>query len=489
MTKKFKRILFFVIVLTFCISTPILVLYSQGYRYDFQNYTIVQTGGLFFRVSPSASRIYINDKLSRKTNFIFGSAFLSGLLPKNYEIKIEKEDYHNWQKTAQVKEQRVTEYKNIQLFPKDPHFSLLSSQIADFYTLPNQRDLLLKKETEQGWALEKMALQDTNSQTMITEKDLLAILTLNEIQPRKDERLMLGGTTFSSDGSRTLIETGLNGQTFYFVLDLNEKNAYLINLKGIIKKPSFNPQNENQLFFIGSQIEKEEDQYYDQELFKYDYKEESPLAHLTMPRMEEKIISYEFVNNTVFWLNDLGFLYKGQLNQDEVELSEILNLKPLSILEEANYKIIVDKGSRIFIQENEILFALDQETRFLTKIFASLKELQFSPDDKKICLRNDNEIIVNFLEEQKVQPLREKGERVRLIGINEMIDQLFWLNNYYLIFSADDSIKIIEIDDRGKPNLIELTTFAQPKISWLEDRNTLLVLSNNKLFTCKDILQ
>jgi len=489
MTKKFKKILFFAVLLSFCICTPVLILYSQGYRYDFQNYRIVQTGGLFFNISPPASRIYINNKLSKKTNFIFGSAFLSGLLPKNYEIKIEKEGYHSWQKTVKVNEQRVTEYKNIHLFSKDPHFSLLSSQIAGFYVLPSQRQLLLEKETEYGWALEKMTLHDKNPQTMVTEKDLLEMLNFNKVEIKKDQTINLQKITFSSGENRALIEATFDGQTLYFVLDLTDKRIYPISVEGIIKKPSFNPQNNDQLFFIGSHIEKEKGQYYDQELFTYDYKEQKRLTHLTMPRPEEKIISYKLINNTILWLNDLGFLYKGQFKQDRIVLTEILNLKPLKILEGANYKIITDKQSRIFVQENELLFYLDQETRLLTKIFASLKELSFSDDDKKICLRNDHEIIVNFLEEQNVQPLRTKGERVRLLGVNEMIGQIFWLNNHYLIFSADNSIRIIEIDDRGKPNLIELTTFNQPKINWLQKQKSLLVLSSNKLFLSKDILQ
>jgi hypothetical protein len=489
MTQRFKRILFFLIVLGFCISTPVLILYSQGYKYDFENRAIVKTGGLFLKISPSASRIYIDNKLSKKTNFIFGSAFLSGLLPKKYEVKIEKDDYHNWEKAVSIEQQKVTEYKNIQLFLKNPQFSSLASSVENFYVSSNQKEILIKKSQKEGWFLERFLLADNSLETLTQEKELFNLLTsTKEIEIIDGNFLNLLDVKFSSDDKKIMLETALDGLIFYFILEIEpEKNIYLIETEITAKKISFNPSNNEQIFFVATLPNEEE--VLEQKLFFYDYKTKKSPKILTIPIAKENIKAYCLFDNSFYWLNEAGFLYKGNLTENKVELASILNLEPLNIFSEANYNLIIEKNSLVLLQEDELLYYLNQEDHSFVKLFASLKEFKISPDHKKISLRNNHEIIVSFLEEKETQPLKKAMERIRLTGTHKTIENLFWLNNYHLIFNTDELIQIIEIDNRETPNLIEIAKFKNPKISWLEKQKTLLVLSNNKLFASKDILQ
>lgn len=82
----------------FLLIAPSIVLYSQGYRIDFENKKITQTGGLFLKISPKQADIYLNGKLSRKTDFFFGSALIENLLPKKYKLEIKKTGYQSWKK-------------------------------------------------------------------------------------------------------------------------------------------------------------------------------------------------------------------------------------------------------------------------------------------------------------------------------------------------------------------------------------------------------
>lgn len=77
---------------------PSLLLYSQGYRFDFEKRKIVQTGGLFIKTLPKQAEVYINGKFIKKTDLIFGSLFVQNLLPKKYEIEIKKEGFFSWKK-------------------------------------------------------------------------------------------------------------------------------------------------------------------------------------------------------------------------------------------------------------------------------------------------------------------------------------------------------------------------------------------------------
>ena len=128
MTKKTRMVLFLSLLVLFFLIVPLIVFYSQGYRYDFENKKITQTGGLFLKVVPRQVEIYIDNKLKKKTDFFFGSILIENLLPKKYKIEVKKEGYYPWEKSLEIKERQVTEAKNIILFPENPNFTVAATE-------------------------------------------------------------------------------------------------------------------------------------------------------------------------------------------------------------------------------------------------------------------------------------------------------------------------------------------------------------------------
>lgn len=126
MTRKFRTIIFAVLLILFFITAPSAVLYSYGYRFDFTQKKVVQTGAFYFKTSPRNAEIYLGDKMVAKTDILFGSAFVENLLPQKYEIEIKKEGFFPWEKSLEIKEREVTEAKNIILFPQNPNFTILT---------------------------------------------------------------------------------------------------------------------------------------------------------------------------------------------------------------------------------------------------------------------------------------------------------------------------------------------------------------------------
>jgi len=72
MTRKTRKILFFVFFLIFLLGAPLIILYYQGYRFDLEKKSLTQTGGLFLKVTPKQAEIYIDGELVKKTDFFFG---------------------------------------------------------------------------------------------------------------------------------------------------------------------------------------------------------------------------------------------------------------------------------------------------------------------------------------------------------------------------------------------------------------------------------
>lgn len=88
----------------FVLVTPFMVLYALGYKYDFTTKQITKTGSLIVKSEPRRSNIYLNDTLqSRDTD-----ATLRFLLPGDYVVKIEKENYQSWTKRLNIKTGLVT---------------------------------------------------------------------------------------------------------------------------------------------------------------------------------------------------------------------------------------------------------------------------------------------------------------------------------------------------------------------------------------------
>lgn len=124
MTKRSRDILFFLLVVLFLTTAPLVIFYFQGYRFDFEKKEVVKTGGLYFKVLPHNAQIYLDGDFKKKTSGLTGSVLIKDLLPREYQIEIRKTGYHSWQKNLAVKESQVTEAKHIILFPRNPNFAL-----------------------------------------------------------------------------------------------------------------------------------------------------------------------------------------------------------------------------------------------------------------------------------------------------------------------------------------------------------------------------
>jgi len=141
MTRRFRRFIFLIFTIFFVVSSIIVILFAQGYRFDFNSLKIMRTGGIFLKTSVDDAKIYINDKYVESTNGILShSALISSLTPKNYNVFVYKENYYPWNKTVEVKNGMVTELSNIILFPlelKKIKITELPSQAISEFVVSN----------------------------------------------------------------------------------------------------------------------------------------------------------------------------------------------------------------------------------------------------------------------------------------------------------------------------------------------------------------
>jgi len=190
MTKKFRRFIFLIFTIFFVVSSIIVILFAQGYRFDFNSLKIVKTGGIFIKTSADGAKIYINDKYVESTSGILNySALISGLAPKNYNVFVYKENYYPWNKTVEVKNGMVTELNSIILFPlelKKTKIVELPSQVISEFAINNSTIEIKNNKTK---IINVYNLSD--GKLLSSEKFKIATSSEEIISPDKNKKLYI----------------------------------------------------------------------------------------------------------------------------------------------------------------------------------------------------------------------------------------------------------------------------------------------------------
>ncbi len=428
MSINFRKTLFLTCLTVFLIVTPLMILYSQGYRLDWNSpeggIKLTQTGGLFFKVSPKQANIFLDSKLIKTTDFFFSSALIENLLPRKYDVSIRKEGYRSWEKSLEVQEKIVTAADNILLIPDNPELTILTTDTNKFWLSPDNKSLILQEESEEnGWSLKLYNLQRKVKTHLIEEKDIYS----------KGADLL--SLKFLADSKNILLEIGMKEQIKTFVLEIDKTPAVLT---------------------------------------------ETTIDELAL----DNIITHQEFDNEIYYLDNEGYLFKIDSSlENTTKLSEM----PIDVLPETEYELKKYKDM-IFLSENKKLYLLNKDSKSWEKFFEPISGLKLSPDSKKLVYYSNYEIWVLFLENTQKQPLKQAGERVLLMRLSEKIQDINWLNSAYLIIATENKIKVSEIDERDRINIIDLVQLPNSSISFNETDKRLYVLNNKNLYQSKELL-
>jgi len=454
MTKKTRIIIFLVCSFLFILIAPSIVLYSQGYRIDLENKKFTQTGGLFLKILPRQTDVYIDGKLNKRTDFFFDSVLIENLLPKKYKVEVKKEEHHSWEKNLEIKEKEVTEAKNIILFPQNINFSVLAGQVEQFWFSPDQREIILLEEDksssppssgkqdsvkegeESGWVLKLYDLNKNIKSHLIGQED---------ISPKETQLINLD---FSEDSKKIYLEVSAGEE-----------------------------DKSSSLPFAAARVG-EESKYFTLEGFD-GVKPLLTKAESPSPPIED-IVIYQQVDNDIYYLDNFGHLFKNGAR---------ITAMPFPIKQETGYVLEIFQGF-IFLRElNGDLYKFNPDLKVFENFFERINSLKISPDNKKLVYFSNHEIWILFLSDKNDPPQKKAGEKLFLIRLSEAITDVFWINSNYLIFIAGDKIKISEIDDRDKLNIIDI--FETKKLPqngsslemfWNQFDKKLYLLSGNNLY-------
>ncbi|MEF8847071.1 MAG: hypothetical protein V5A57_01415 [Candidatus Paceibacterota bacterium] len=437
MPNKLHSLLFLLFLIFFVAAAPLALLYSEGYRYDFDDNEVVKTGGLSFKVKPQVrAKVYLNGERKKKVNGWTYSAYINALHPETYEVNVQEEGFHPWSKKMKVKQGKVTEAKNILMVPKSPQLEKEIENLHSFKFAPNDKKLIYQ-DTEQS---------------------------LNIYNFEEDTTKEVGFPTSSSikwgpESERILVNTSDN----YFVLHEGEKTELILpsDAKGI----SFNPDDPTKIFYTRNEKEG---------LLKLDYSEEDSKPTPTIMHY----LDYELTPEGIFWLSSSGQIHQSDFSGS---IQSTLSKEALPI-EKKNYKILRE-GGKTLIKAGELLYSLTEEGEF-KKLASDVNRVKFSPHVQKAALISDYEINVVYLNKQYGQPRKEKYDKDFINRFSSQIEKVSWFGSHHLIFNLKNSnkIKISGIDNRSQINMVNYLSSDFQNWYWNEAQKAFYFLKNQTLY-------
>lgn len=216
MTRKSRRVLFYAFVVIFILATPPTILYTMGYFFDWQNYVLVQTGGIYLKSAPSGAQIYFNGK-----NLSTTPQLISHLKPGRYEITVSKDGFRPWRKNLEVLPSLVSEARNITLFPMQIKPELIAQNVTSTIEYYSSSPEEKQKEPQ------AQSIASSTAGWLLKDNNLFYISEVNFILYRTD----LGGFIKEQLSKESLPNDSykiVNGGNQFLVLS-SQKILYWLN--------------------------------------------------------------------------------------------------------------------------------------------------------------------------------------------------------------------------------------------------------------------
>ena len=355
MTKKIRSLILVLCIVLFLVISPYIIIYSLGYRVDFEQKKIVTTGGIYVKALPQGADIIVDSKISNKTSFLSPTVFVQNLLPKQHQVEIKKDGYYDYKKTLEVKEKEVTKLDRVILFKTKIPFEILTDKTNSPFS---------KKEPEQLFFI-----QNGNLYTHGLKKSAIILKKVFAFEVSGNSIIWLGldGYLYSSsqDGKNTdklsQIPLKINKNNSYkftvvsqyiflkennSLLLFNQKTKIFKTFYGLVKDLVISPDGQKILYYNDNEV-------------LYSYLNSDDPEKIFLNRFSEKI-------GDCFWLNDdyLIFDLGGKIIISETDNRDSINTITLpQTLSLADGTFIEIKNPKIFLNhQDEKLYILIKDT-------------------------------------------------------------------------------------------------------------------------------
>jgi hypothetical protein len=444
--EKLKRSIFFwTLFVLFFITGPLVIFYSQGYRFDFHRGVFVYSGTITLKVNPQNFSVSINGKPndSKQLNRINSSFNIASLLPGDYEIKLSRDGFQNWSKKTDVHSGLASEFWNILLVRNSYEKTEYDTGGAEkFYISPKSDYTAYEKKSDSGF---EVNLFNTGNET---NEFNYAFPDWNFAEEARKENI-----EWSPDQSYISVPAQKNSaddskEYSYFIVDVGSNTFFnlneFINLKNL-SDVRWDPKEKGYLFFLSGNS-----------LYRLNVKDS-----LSLLKISDDISSFDLSKTDLYFVKNPNNLVYKTATDGQSEPQQITSSFPDGNNPEI-YRVITYDDDRIaLISKDKSLFIYNKgehDTHF-RKLGEGVEGTHFSDDGKKLLFWSKNEISAYYVLDWKVQPLRSEDELTNVTRYSDEIKNVQWFKDYeHIIFSTGKYVKIIELDPRDHRNCMDMLT-------------------------------
>jgi len=438
---RIKKIFFWMLVMSFLATAPVVVFYTMGYRFSFERGIFVYSGSITIKPTPREVNVFIdNEKVSKGViNFLNYSYHMDGFSPGEYSLEVKAPDYYPWFKKVPVHSGISTEFWNIFLVRKKYTVTNYNDGFTDdFFNSPDNK---------------KIALIENNS----IENNSKAILKILNIKKEKIEYTFpFAGYVFSSDEDENIewspkegrlsIPLRKDGKRNYMIVNLGTQETFNLNEflgEQDLRQVRWSSKERNTIFYISQT-----------NLYKVNLRKASEKILVA-----ENIAGYDLSGSDLYYFSKQNkIIYKKSIRGEGD--SEQITSRAISAEFGDKFRIIVYDEERItVISQNGDLFLYNDsdEGKGITELGENILGLHFSNDGKKLVFWSKNEIFVYFTRKWETQPIRKQGDLISVARFYQKIENVEWFRDYeHIIFTVGRSIKIVELDRRSLRNIYDV---------------------------------
>lgn len=409
---KVRRILAIIFVLAFFIITPIVILYAAGYKLGKTGLKLEKTGMLVFDSKPSGAKIYIDGKIQKtflgnlnpltEENYITTPAKIKNLLPGEYDIKISLDGYWDWQKKLTVNSGSANFAENIILFKKDLPI-ILQPDVQTAELSPDKNNLAI--------------LSGSNLFIYNLSDDAIG-QSFTGVEKNKNT------LSWSAEGTALLCDNTI------FNLNTSERinlNNYFKNAKNI----KWDASDDKILHFQNN---------------KNIYSFDSSSKKISTLIENKNINDYLIKNGVAFLISSLN----GKINLDiyDTENGQLIRSISLPYAEKYSFINQTEKYLNIINENRGALYIIDYTSN--SPLLATISDVKYSNwvNSDRLLYANDYEIwFYNFSGNKQTIITRISNPIKKIIS---------YTGDNYIIFSTENAINTIELDEREKRNITEL---------------------------------
>jgi hypothetical protein len=452
MNKTSRTFLFIGLLVVFFIISPAIILYSQGYRLNVQNWQILKTGGIYIKTSVPGADIYIDNKFTSKTGQLFSFDYLAqNLFPQKHNIKVEKSGFVTWQKNLNVNEKMVTQAYVI-LFPDKIDLTEFSLNISQLYPFGAQGKIILADSKN------RLALSEAGQSVMLLDSAAKDLSSISDI-------------VMSPDGNRIIIRATekKTAKIKYYLLQTSSETTSLVALKNLDKNVSHIEFYSNNVIFAETS---------------------GKLYREALDTQKQTLITQKLVEGFALNGDNLYFLQDGAL----LRQNTITNITE-TVLEDAIEENLSNSYSlfyywdKLFVLKNKnTLYVYNDLQKSLDLLIVSESEIKNIGFGDKMLFYNDSRLWLYLFRDYE-SPFFSKADSLLVLSDYNKINGLDWIGGeYFAIIDQNNNVNISEIDNRDKINSFKVSNDNVSQIWFDQKDKKLYLLSNDKVLVSPKLI-